>query len=85
MNEWLGELLDKWRQQWRAWRVIMFAVLACLVGLNFVFHPHEPHFGYDKYTGFWAIFGLGVGLVMVIVMKKIIQPMIARDEDFYDR
>jgi hypothetical protein len=40
---------------------------------------------FDVYPGFWSLFGLIVGLAMVIVMKKIVQPMISRGDDYYDR
>jgi hypothetical protein len=79
----LGELLAKWRDNWKTWRIIFFVVLAVLVALNIPFVTHHPHFGLDKYPGFFAGFGLVVGLGMVIVMKKIIQPFIARKEDYY--
>ncbi len=79
----LGALFERLKAQYKAWRNIFFAILAVLVGLNFVLTPHHPHFGLDKYPGFFAGFGLIVGLIMVLVMKKIVQPLIARKEDFY--
>jgi hypothetical protein len=85
MNSGLGIMLEKMRDNWKTWRMIFFVVLAVLVALNFFIHPHHPHFGLDKYPGFWAIFGCGIGLVMVLVMKKIVQPTIGRKEDYYDR
>ncbi len=63
--------------------LVFFAVLLVAVGLNLFIRPHEPHFGLDSYPGFWAIFGLGVGLLMIFVMKRIIQPLIVRNEDYY--
>ncbi|WP_243546818.1 hypothetical protein [Pseudodesulfovibrio tunisiensis] len=83
MSQGLGGILEKWRESWKAWRTAFFVILAVLVGLNFFIHPHHPHFGLDKYPGFFAGFGLVVGLGMVIIMKRIIQPFIARKEDFY--
>lgn len=80
----LGEFLEKQRSKTGHWTLFMIAVLVVLVGLNFIWTPEHPHFGLDKYTGFWAAFGLLIGLGMVIIMKKIVQPMIARDEEFYD-
>ena len=65
------------------WRKLFFSVLGGLLALNIVCRPHEPHFGLDKHPFFWAVFGLGIGLVMVYVMKKIIQPRIVRKEDYY--
>ncbi|HMM38096.1 MULTISPECIES: hypothetical protein [Desulfovibrio] len=79
----LGALFERLKAQYKAWRNFFFVVLAGLVGLNFVINTHEPHFGLDKYPGFFAGFGLIIGLVMVLVMKKIVQPLIARKEDHY--
>ncbi|SBW04448.1 conserved hypothetical protein [uncultured delta proteobacterium] len=63
--------------------LLWFAVLGFLLFLNIFIHPHHPHFGVDAYWGFWAVFGLGVGVIMVYVMKRIIQPLIVRKEDYY--
>lgn len=60
-----------------------FAVLAFLLLLNIFIRPEHPHFVVDAYFGFWAVFGLGVGVVMVYVMKRIVQPLIVRKEDYY--
>ncbi|MGE4506168.1 MAG: hypothetical protein AB7D51_12540 [Desulfovibrionaceae bacterium] len=80
----LGEFFEKLRGNWKTWRTVFYAVLAVLVGLNFVLNTHEPHFVLDAYPGFFAGFGLIFGLAMVILMKKIIQPMIGRGEGYYD-
>lgn len=85
MNNGFGAFLEKMREASGLWRMVFFAGLAVLVVLNFFIHPHHPHFGIDAYPGFWAGFGLLIGLAMVIIMKKVIQPMIARKEDYYDR
>lgn len=80
----LGAFFEKLREKDGTFRMLMYVLLAVLVALNFICNTHEPHFGIDKYVGFWAGFGLVFGLAMVIVMKKIVQPFIARDEEFYD-
>ena len=82
-QEGLGGLLAKWRDNWKTWRIIFFVVLGVLLVLNIPFVTHHPHFGLDKYPGFFAGFGLFVGLGMVVIMKKVIQPFIARKEDYY--
>ncbi len=79
----LGGLLAKWRDNAKTWKYIFFAVLIVLLILNVPFVTHHPHFGLDKYPGFFAAFGLFVGLGMVIIMKKVVQPFIKRREDFY--
>ena len=79
----LGDILAKWRDNWKTWRTIFFVTLGVLLLLNVPFVTHHPHFGLDKYPGFFAGFGFVVGLAMVIIMKKIVQPFIARKEDYY--
>lgn len=80
----LGEFFENLRGNWKTLRLVFYVVLAITVGLNFFIHPHVPHFGLDAYPGFFAGFGLIFGLAMVIIMKRIIQPMIGRGEDYYD-
>jgi len=45
----------------------------------------HPHFGYDVYPGFWAVFGFCVAVFMTVVLKKIAFPILGRSEDMYDR
>ncbi len=79
----LGSFLEWQNSLFRFWRKVFFAALIVFVALNVFIRPVEPHFGLDQYPGFWAVFGLGVGLVMIFVMKRIIQPLIVRKEDYY--
>ncbi len=65
------------------WLIYSLLFMAALVILNFFHNTDDPHFYYDKYSGFWPAFGLVTGLVMILVMKKIVQPLIKRKEDFY--
>lgn len=78
-----GTFLDRQRQQARRWFKVFLVLLVALLGCNAVILPMHPHFGYDAFPGFWAAFGLGVGLVMIFVMKRIVQPLIVRKEDYY--
>ncbi len=68
----------------RRWLIALLVVLAVLAVVNLFLRPEHAHFGYDALPLFWPVFGLGVGLIMVFVMKKIIQPLIVRKEDYYD-
>lgn len=67
----------------KLWFAAFIAFLALCLAANCVLRPHEPHFGFDAYFGFWALFGLGVGLLMIVVMKRLVQPLIVRPEDYY--
>ncbi len=81
----LGSWLEKTRTSHRTiWKGLFFGFLALLVVLNFFIHPHHVEYVYDKYPGFWAVFGVGVATAMVFIMKKIIQPLIVRPEDSED-
>jgi hypothetical protein len=64
---------------------LFFIGLALLVVLNFFILPHEPHFNLDKYTGFWAIFGCLVTIVLVFVAKGAAHTFLGKDEDFYTK
>lgn len=79
----LGLFLENQKKKAAVWRLIMFAALGVIVVLNFFIHNHHPHFGWDAYPEAWAAFGLGVGLLMVLLAKKVVQPLIKRREDFY--
>lgn len=78
-------LLDALRARTGLIAVLFFLGLVGLVGANVFIRPHEVEFVYDAYPGFWAVFGLVGGLAMVIIMKKIVQPMISRGDDYYER
>ncbi len=80
-----GMLLSELRARRGVVGVLFFLGLAGLVVANVFIRPHEVEFVYDAYPGFWAVFGLVGGLAMVIVMKKIVQPMISRGDDYYER
>jgi hypothetical protein len=81
----LGSFLDKQLtcERTRTWRIVFFALLLVIALLNLVITNHHPHFGVDKYPFFWVAFGLILGVVMVFFVKKIVQPLIKRPEDYY--
>jgi len=80
-----GMLLNWLRTRTGVIAVLFFLGLAGLVVANVFIRPHEAEYVFDIYPGFWAVFGLICGLAMVIIMKKIVQPMISRGDDYYDR
>ena len=82
INPKLGGLFGEIRKR-GLWMFLWMSVLGILLLLNVFIWPDHPHFGVDIIPWFWAAFGLGVGLVMVYVMKRIIQPLIVRKEDYY--
>ncbi|SNS07314.1 hypothetical protein SAMN04488503_2580 [Humidesulfovibrio mexicanus] len=80
-----GMLLNWLRSKTGIISALFFLGLAGLVLANVFIRPHHAEFGLDAYPGFWAVFGLVGGLAMVIIMKKIVQPMISRGDDYYER
>ena len=81
----LGNWLDMTRRRHlKKWVLLFFFILAGLVVANFFIHPQHPEYHYDIYPGFWAVFGLFVALLMIIVMKKIVYPLISGPEDSSD-
>lgn len=80
-----GMLLNWLRSKTGIISALLFLGLAGLVLANVFIRPHHAEFGLDAYPGFWAVFGLVGGLAMVIIMKKIVQPMISRGDDYYER
>ena len=80
-----GMLLDWLRSKTGILAALFFLGLAGLVVANVFIRPHEVEFVYDAYPGFWSLFGLVGGMAMVIIMKKIVQPMISRGDDYYER
>ncbi len=79
----LGQCLAKNAQNKCLWAKVFFAVLALLAVLNIFVPNHHPHFGLDAYWGFWPVFGFVVGVLMIFFVKKVVQPIIARSEDYY--
>ena len=82
MSSFLGDMLDRSRKQHAGrWKLGLFLFLGLTLLGNHFIHPHHAEFGIDRYTGFWAVFGLGVTVAMVVMMKKIIQPILVRPEE----
>jgi hypothetical protein len=79
----LGKFFDQLRARAKTWRALFFVALVVLVGLNLVIGPEEAHFGVDAIPGFFAAFGLIVGLILLLVMEKVGRPLITRKEDYY--
>ncbi|MFW5487136.1 MAG: hypothetical protein ACNI3A_01735 [Desulfovibrio sp.] len=84
MKQWLAELFLSWREKADTFKWLFFAALAVLVLLNVVIHPHHPHVHEESYVGFWPVFALGVGLVLIYLVKKILSHLVSVPEDFYE-
>jgi hypothetical protein len=69
----------------RTLRNLMFASLTLLVVLNLFITPHDPHFGLDKFPGFWALFGLLGAVILAKGAKGAAHTFLGKDEDFYEK
>ena len=76
----LGSWLETAREKAGTLKILLFVVLAALVGLSLII-PHEPEFPAEKVPGFWPLFALIGTVVMVVVLKKIVYPILARHEE----
>jgi len=81
----LGRILEENRNPTKkaAWRKVFFVSLSLVVALSLLVPNLHPHFVVDKYPGFWPVFALVVGVSMIFLVKKIVQPLIKRPEDYY--
>ena len=77
----LGNWLESAREKAGFFRNLLFAVLAGLVALNFFIKPHEPEYAFEELPGGWALFALIGAVIMVVVLKKIVYPILARHEE----
>ena len=81
-GEKLGAKLEYTRKRHAGrWKQGLPLFLGLLLTANIFVHPPHAEFGIDAYTGFWAAFGLVVTVTMVLIMKKIIQPLLVRPEE----
>ncbi|GAB7079913.1 hypothetical protein [Megalodesulfovibrio paquesii] len=85
MQNSLGSWFARQRAKAAAWKLAFFVALGVMVAANFFLRPAHPHFGYDAWPGFWAIFALVTAVLMALVLKKFVAKLIGRREDYYDR
>jgi hypothetical protein len=61
---------------------LFHAWLCCLIAEFFV-HKH-PHFPWEQWWGFYAVYGFVACVLLVLVAKYILRPIVKRREDYYD-
>ncbi len=57
--------------------------LVLLLGLEPFIHKHS-YFAWEKWFGFFAIYGFVACVLLVLVAKYILRPLVKRQEDYYD-
>jgi hypothetical protein len=81
------------RQEDRRWldeprnvrRVVYGLVVLC--GLAFVadlFYAKHPHFAFEGWFGFYAVYGFAGSMALVLTAKEL-RRVLRRDEDYYER
>jgi hypothetical protein len=69
----------------RRLRNLFFIALGLLVLLNAFIYPHDPHFGIDRFPGFWSLFGLAGALILAKGAKGLAHTILGKDENFYEK
>lgn len=73
---------DKAENKKKLW-IMLYAVCGLLVVPDFFTHRH-PHFGFDGFVGFYALFGF-VSCAALILFSKLVALVLKAKEDYYDK
>jgi purine-cytosine permease-like protein len=67
-------------------KVLLLGLLAILVLLFIAdfFVIKHPHFTWEEWPEFYAVFGFAAYASIVILAKYILRPILKREEDYYD-
>lgn len=60
-----------------------FSSLLVLLFIEFFLHKH-PHFAWEGWPEFYAVFGFVACVALVLAAKYILRPLVKRREDYYD-
>ena len=60
-----------------------YASLLILLIIEFFVHKH-PHFSWEGWLEFYAVYGFVACVVLVVAAKYILRPLMKRREDYYD-
>ena len=60
-----------------------YCSLLVLLIIEFLLHKH-PHFAWEGWPEFYAVYGFVACVVLVVVAKYILRPLVKRREDYYD-
>ncbi|MCP3677187.1 MAG: hypothetical protein GY721_06255 [Deltaproteobacteria bacterium] len=61
----------------------LFVSLVLLLVIDLFVHKH-PHFPWEEWPGFYAIFGFVACVLLVLVAKYVLRPLVKRREEYYD-
>jgi len=60
----------------------LYGICLGLICLDFFYHKH-PHFGFESWWGFYALYGL-FGSISLVMLSKAMRIVLKREEDYYD-
>jgi len=60
-----------------------YSALLVLLAIEFFVNKH-PHFAWEEWPEFYAVYGFVACVVLVLVSKYILRPLVKRREDYYD-
>ena len=63
--------------------IFFYSTLVVLFIAEFFVHKH-PHFPWEQWWGFYAVYGFVACVLLVLVAKYILRPIVKRREDYYD-
>ncbi len=67
----------------------LFAGCALLVLIDLFFwmtgYDKHPYFRWEKWPGFYAVYGFVACVLLVLVSKHVLRPLVMRGEDYYDK
>jgi hypothetical protein len=65
-------------------RIVYGLAVVCFLALaaDFFYQKH-PHFGFEGWLGFYAVYGFVGSLALVLVAKQL-RRVLKRDEDYYE-
>jgi hypothetical protein len=83
MSGGLGNFLDRMRKgrSLRVWKLALLVFLGAMLAVDSFVCPYRGETFLDNHPGHWAVFGLLVSVAMILVMKKVVQPLLRRPED----
>ncbi len=60
-----------------------FGICVFLFIIDFIV-PYKTHMPWEKWPGFYAIYGLVACVILVLVSKYVLRPLVEREENYYD-
>ena len=59
--------------------LVLIDVIFWLTGFD-----KHPYLRWEKWPGFYAVYGFVACVVLVLISKHVLRPLVMRDEDYYD-